>query len=88
MAKESVLDEDVMARIPKEYRELVRAIKDASMWSHVCADETGIVVIPTTMWFMKQEWKEQFSNNPKLEALGMKFVKLDKKSGVGNSSFN
>lgn len=81
MAKESILDEDVMARIPEEHRELVRAIKDASVWSHVCADETGVVVIPTTMWFMKQEWKEQFSNNPKLEALGMKFVKLDKKIG-------
>lgn len=81
MAKESILDEEVMARIPEEHRELVRAIKGANKWGIVCADETGVVVIPTAFSLATKELKEQFANNAELEALGMNFVKPENKVG-------
>ena len=78
--RESIKRDDVMAKIPKEHKELVEAIKTAAKYGFVCADETGVTVLHTAI-SLTPMLKEDFENNPELKALGMKFVKADKKAG-------
>lgn len=78
MAKRSILDEEVMARIPEEHRALVKAIGHAGRGKYVCADETGVVVNPSAL---SKCLKNEFANNKELKALGMKFVKPEKEVG-------